>query len=187
MGNNDRNRPPDNNASISLENLWPGYLQDGYFDKDGYLKSDLVRREKMTLFVASIVAQRKVTPEDDFVKSKLTSTQLRRFFGHCRRIESRQIRLKAQLSGTETNPMSKDQEQKFLEQAWKTVESDFLLIDPIAEYAKARGAAKLPLLFCEFLQRNIATVKNSKDFKEGFMPHFEAFVGFSAKYLREKN
>lgn len=93
----------------------------------------------------------------------LTPHQLRRFFNHCRRLETR---LKA---GKAT---------------WEQLRAQFMRLDYVA--ADALEKRKIPQIFHDFIARNVAAVKDHKDFLEGFMPHFEALVGFGQEFFKEE-
>jgi CRISPR type III-A-associated protein Csm2 len=96
----------------------------------------------------------------------LTTHQLRRFFQHCRTIEAK---LRAgQFS-------------------WSDLEADFLRIDWAAADALGRQIPGFPRLFHDFLSRNVGAVRTGKDFLNGFLPHFEALVGFSSVYLKSSD
>ncbi len=41
-------------------------------------------------------------------------------------------------------------------------------------------------IFHDFIRHNVAAVKTEKDFLEGFLPHFEALVGFGTPLFRER-
>jgi CRISPR type III-A-associated protein Csm2 len=96
-------------------------------------------------------------------KPPLTAHQLRRFFQHCRAIEAK---LRAKTS------------------TWAAEEPAFRQLDVAA--ADASGKNKIPQLFHDFIQYNVAAVKNEKDFLKGFLPHFEALVGFGSQYFKER-
>lgn len=58
-----------------------------------------------------------------------------------------------------------------------------------AQYAQSWG--KIPREFQEFIDDNVRRVKAAEGqqqeaFLEGFLPHFEALVGFAAAHLRER-
>ena len=148
-GNYGRDRP----EPPGMAEIWPHYLKDGYFAPSDSLNPDYVSREKIALIVNGLQQQ-------------LTTGQLRRFFGHCRHIETR---LKA------------------MNESWANVRPDFLKIDVAAEDARGKQPPKIPNIFYEFLKLNVAAVRNEKDFLRGFIPHFEALVGFSAGKLKERN
>jgi CRISPR type III-A-associated protein Csm2 len=98
---------------------------------------------------------------------QLTTGQLRRFFQHCRGIETR---LK---SGTA---------------AWARIRPQFEFLDAAAADAYGKQSRKIPDVFYHFIRRNVAAVKSEKDFLEGFLPHFEALVGFASLHLaRDRN
>ncbi len=55
--------------------VWPNYLRSGYFRGDGTLNPEMVSRER-------------IGPVADCL-GELTTGQMRRFFGHCRALETR--------------------------------------------------------------------------------------------------
>lgn len=115
-----------------------------------------------------LVSRRLVDPlvsEMGRSRPSLVNHQLRRFFQHCRAIEAK---LKAKTS------------------TWRAEEAGFRKLDAAAADAFGKMPRKIPQLFHDFIQRNVATVKTETDFLEGFLPHFEALVGFGAQHLREK-
>lgn len=140
----------------SIDEVWGGsYLQNGYFDENGNLLEELVRRDKLTPLIEAMINS----------QPKLTSSQLRRFFQHCRAIETRIL---SQTSG------------------WEKQKAEFLKLDAAAADAYGKQEKKIPKLFHDFIQRNVAAVKTEKDFMEGFLKHFEALVGFATQYLEKE-
>lgn len=57
-----------------VANHWPKYLEGGYFDESGCLKIEYVSREKVDPLAKNM--------------SNLTVHQVRRYFGHCRALET---------------------------------------------------------------------------------------------------
>lgn len=96
----------------------------------------------------------------------LTTGQMRRFFNHCREIE-RQLKVERE--------------------SWHRVSARFESLCSHAQYAAS--ANKIPPAFRDFIDSNVKRVSSSKDpgkaFLEGFLPHFEALVGFGAAYLKK--
>jgi CRISPR type III-A-associated protein Csm2 len=138
--------------------LWPEYLQGGYFDTEGNLRLEYVTRERLEPLARAMA---------DAHDKPLTINQVRRFFQHCRRIE-------AQLSAGEAT--------------WPEVAPKIVFLDAAAQYAYGKEPRKIPALFKDFIRRNIAAVGNANDFGRGFLPHFEALVGFGSGYIkRERN
>jgi hypothetical protein len=41
------------------------------------------------------------------------------------------------------------------------------------------------VLFHDFIRRNVAAVHSEKEFLQGFLPHFEALVGFGSLHLKK--
>ena len=98
-------------------------------------------------------------------RPRLTTGQVRRFFNHCRMIERRLA-----LDG----------------EPWERVSASFEMLSCHAQNAQAAG--KIPDEFQRFIEDNVARVVSSADpktsFLEGFLPHFEALVGFGAAHLK---
>ncbi|MBX6364786.1 MAG: type III-A CRISPR-associated protein Csm2 [Gemmatimonadetes bacterium] len=138
-----------------IEDLWPGYLEGGYFDADGHLRIEYVARERVEPLVQRMAESR----------PPLTSAQVRRFFQHCRRIESR-LR-----SG---------------EASWLDVRPQVVFLDAAAQDAFGKTPKKIPTLFHEFIRRNVAAICDEKAFLRGFLPHFEALVGFGSIHIRRE-
>ena len=140
-----------------LDELWPDYLKQGYFDAKGNLLPDLVVRANMEAFASDMANARPA----------LSTHQIRRFFQHCRTVEAR-LRAK-------TSP-------------WERELTSVITLDRAAADAFGKFPSKIPRLFHDFIQKNVAAVKTEKDFLEGFLPHFEALVGFgSAHFRNERN
>jgi CRISPR type III-A-associated protein Csm2 len=137
-----------------VADLWKDYLKDGYFDADGALRIEYVSREKVEPLVRAMCVD----------QVGLTTHQVRRYFGHCRAIETR---LKA--SGA----------------AWSKVWPEVKKLDIAAADGAAKQQPKIPALFHDFIRRNVAAIRTQKDFIEGFLPHFEALVGFGQEHFRK--
>jgi len=127
--------------------------EEGYFDRNGNLHLAFVQRSQVDVLARQMA-------EDG-----LTSTQLRRFFQHCRGIE-------AQIKSGQSK--------------WAQVASRFKLLDSAAERARNRPRDSLPDIFYQFIRTNAAAVKTERDFIEGFLPHFEALLGFASAYLKRQ-
>lgn len=95
----------------------------------------------------------------------LTMHQVRKFFQHCRAIEAK---IRAGLS------------------TWPAEEAAFCQLDVAAADAIGKSPTKIPELFHDFIKSNVAAVKNEKDFLKGFLPHFEALVGFGSQFFKER-
>lgn len=144
-------RRPDREGAQGIDGIFPGYLEQGYFDGER-LRVELLERTRMDRLARAMASG----------QPPLTSHQVRRFFQHCRRIEAR-------LRASST---------------WAREERDVLKIDSFA--ADAASKRKAPPIFEEFIRRNVAAVKDQRDFTEGFMAHFEALLGFGARYFGER-
>lgn len=100
-----------------------------------------------------------------FSDQKLTTGQIRRFFNHCREIE---------------------RHLKVDDESWEQVSAKFESLRYHAQNAKA--ARKIPDGFLRFIDDNVERVVSAQNpkaaFLEGFLPHFEALVGFGAAYLK---
>lgn len=130
-----------------------------YFGADGdgnrYRLTDFVSREKVDV-LASRLGQ-----------SGLTTGQLRRFYNYCRSIE-RQLKVE--------------------DRSWEQVAADFEGLTFHAQYAQS--GRKIPREFQQFIDDNVRRVNAAEGqqreaFREGFLPHFEALVGFAAAHLRD--
>ena len=117
---------------------------------------------------AEFVARDRLVPiaeEMANAQPPLTAHQIRRFFQHCRAIEAK---LRAMTS------------------TWAAEEAAFRQLDIAAADAFGKRPPKIPELFHEFVKSNVAAVNNEKDFLKGFLPHFEALVGFGSRYFKER-
>lgn len=139
----------------SIADLWPGYLDGGYFDEQGCLKIDYVSRDKVEPLVKAMCDAR---PE-------LTTHQIRRYFGHCRAVETRLRNADA---------------------SWERLRPEVAKLDIAAADGFAKSQPKIPAIFHEFIKRNVDKIRTRKDFLEGFLPHFEAIVGFGQAYFRKE-
>jgi len=139
--------------SQHVEQLWPDYLRGGYFDEEGNLRLEFVRRKEVEPLVREMAR----------AQPALKQGQLRRFFQHCRRIEAR---------------------LKVKEATWAQVRPQVEFLDAAAQDAFGKQPRKIPALFRDFIQRNIAAVQSEKDLREGFLPHFEALVGFGSTHIQ---
>ena len=138
-----------------LERLSEILRDGGYFDAAGNLRSEFVARDYIETLAKEMAK----------AKPPLTRNQVRRFFQHCRAIERR---MRASTSNWE---------------AERTLH--FAILDRAAADACGKSTPKIPLIFHDFIQHNVAAVRTEKDFLEGFLQHFEALVAFGAKYFKE--
>lgn len=143
-----------------FERHWPSYLKEGYFDEKGNLKIEYVSREHVEPLVKAMCKD-----GNYFRRDGLTSNQIRRYFGHCRAIETRLKTL------SEAN--------------WASIFPDIKKLDIAAADGFAKAPPKIPKLFHDYITRNIAAIKSKKDFLNGFLPHFEALVGFGTAHFRK--
>ena len=65
-------------------------------------------------------------------------------------------------------------------------EAAFLILDATAADAFGKSPRKIPESFHEFIRCNVDAVHDEKDFLEGFLPHFEALVGFGARFFQRE-
>jgi CRISPR type III-A-associated protein Csm2 len=96
--------------------------------------------------------------------ASLTIHQVRRYFGHCRAIETR---LK---SGGAT---------------WESLWPEVKKLDIAAADGAAKQPPKIPELFHDFIRRNVDNIKTKDHFIKGFIPHFEALVGFGQAHFKK--
>lgn len=142
-------------------------LPDAYFapDSDGKpcLRTEFVSKENMDALAEALA----------YARPNLTTGQARRFFNHCREIERR-----LQVEG----------------ESWQEVAASFESLAYHARYAQgpddARRPGKIPAEFRKFIDDNVRRVKSSDDpgdaFLRGFLPHFEALIGFGAAHMRDR-
>ena len=129
---------------------------DTYFGNDdngrGYLRADFVSKRNVEPWAKHLARNS---------RPSLTTSQIRRFFNHCREIERR-----LNVDG----------------QSWAQVSARFESLCSHAQYA--RSANKIPGDFQKFIDDNVRRVTSAQDpgkaFLDGFVPHFEALVGFFA-------
>ena len=97
---------------------------------------------------------------------RLTTGQTRRFFNHCRDIERR-----LKVDGN----------------SWEQVSARFESLSYHAQNAVA--AKKIPNEFQQFIDANVKRVVSwgepREAFLNGFLPHFEALIGFAAKHMKD--
>ncbi len=119
------------------------------------------------LRIEFVLRDRLVPIAEDLANAQppLTVHQIRRFFQHCRAIEAK---LRAKTS------------------TWAAEEAAFRQLDVAAADAFGKMPPKIPEMFHHFIKSNVAAVKNEKDFLKGFLPHFEALVGFGSKYFKDR-
>ena len=149
-GRPDRSGPRDA-PDDKVAKHWPDYLHGGYFDADGNLKIEFVSRERVEPLARKMAS--------------LTIHQVRRYFGHCRAIESR---LKS--GGA----------------SWAAVFPEVKKLDVAAADGAAKQPPKIPGLFHDFIRRNVDAIKTERDFLRGFLPHFETLVGFGQAYFKRE-
>jgi CRISPR type III-A-associated protein Csm2 len=133
--------------------FWADYLKGGYFDAEGNLRIEYVSRERVERLAQEMCAT-----------GTLTTHQIRRYFGHCRAVETK-------LRGTGVEWLA----------IWPMIKK---LDISAADGAAKQPAPKIPELFHDFIRSNIAAIKSQKDFLEGFLPHFEAVIGFGQAHFK---
>ncbi len=140
-----------------------GYAQDfpvSYFATDdhgkSYLQSVFVSKKKLDPF-ARLLGSR--------ANPRLTSGQMRRFFNHCREVE-RRVKIEGE--------------------SWERVAASF---EALCYHAQnAVSAHKIPKEFQDFIDVNVRRVVSDNEperaFLDGFLPHFEALVGFGTAHMK---
>jgi CRISPR type III-A-associated protein Csm2 len=146
---------------MALRQRWLERYRLGYFH-EGHLKEEFVRRVEIEPLVEELS---RGTLFDSRRFPALTTHQLRRFFGHSRLIE-RELRVR--------------------KKTWAEIRPAFLKLDGSAQDAFGKHEPKIPVSFQEFIEWNVAAVKTERDFLDGFLPHFEAIVGFSSGKLKDR-
>ena len=137
----------------------PPKLPDAYFGTDAK-----GRRHLQPDFVAKKTIDPLARQLGRFENPKLTKGQLRRFFNHCRQIEWRLL-----IDG----------------ESWDQVDAGFQALCSHAQYALS--SRKIPDGFKRFIDQNVQRVATDRDprdaFLRGFLPHFEALVGFGSAHM----
>ena len=130
-----------------------------YFSTDG---------ESRTYLQPAFVARTTVDPlarRLGQTRPTLTTGQMRRFFNHCRQLERR-----LQADG----------------ESWERVSAGFEALCSHAQYAES--SRKIPAEFRRFIDDNVQRVVSDSNpreaFLRGFLPHFEALIGFGAAHMR---
>ena len=133
---------------------------NGYFATDGEN-----RRYLQPAFVARKTVDPLARQLGRHARPALTTGQMRRFFNHCRQLERR-----LQADG----------------ESWEQVAAGFEVLCSHARYAQS--ARKVPVEFTKFIDDNVQRVVTDSNpreaFLRGFLPHFEALVGFGAAHMR---
>ena len=140
----------------------PPKLPDTYFSTDSenrdYLEPAFVSRSSVNALARSLGEAR----------PNLTTGQTRRFFNHCRAIE---------------RSLTIDGE------SWDRVAARFESLCYHAQNAQA--ARKIPVEFREFIDDNVRRVTSHPNAREaflrGFLPHFEALIGFGTAYFKRES
>lgn len=105
---------------------------------------------------------------DSFEYKKLSSNQLRRFFGEVKELYRL---LEARCAGHEGD------DQKLQQQYEIQIAPRFKMIRSKVFYAEKQNSNRIPSDFANFLKTSISKVNSANDFRK-FVMHFEAVVGF---------
>lgn len=126
------------------------HIKDGYFEK-GVIKEDFLR-----------AFPQKITRQN--IMRGLTSRQIRLYFSAVR------IAQDAYLSALRMRENQENAEAQLLAQIRR--------LDGMVTNAAAPGKDSVPENFRTFLVLNIYTCRTAKDVLQGFIPHFEAVLGY---------
>jgi len=137
---------------------WINRYSAGYFDEHGYLRPEYVQRGTVEELARAMAGD-----------SGLTRKQARRFFQHCRWLERR-------LNLGEQSGQSK----------WGDLRGDVYKLDIAAADALNKEPAKIPVIFHDFIKYNVGAIKTERDFRDGFMRHFEALIGFGYRHFKRE-
>ncbi len=137
-------------------------FSESYFAKDNkgrpYLLPQFVSKEKVDAMAIHLATDR----------PGLTTGQARRFFNHCRDIE---------------------RNLKFGE-SWERVSAKFESLSVHAQNAANTRPPKIPKGFQIFIDDNVRRVTSAEEperaFLDGFLPHFEALIGYGSKHMRDR-
>ena len=156
-------RGGDNRSADRQQDRTMPTFPDSYFILDDQgnlcLRTEFVSREKINPLASGLAN----------ANPRLTTGQVRRFFNHCREIERR---------------------LKVAGDSWQQVAASFESLSSHAQYASSGQSKKIPPEFRQFIDGNVRRVTSSDDpraaFLDGFVPHFEALVGFGAAHMRDR-
>ena len=146
--NQNRQQGGAQNQPLSLDPKYIQTLQDGYFDSSGNMKCELITT------LAEQVAR------DLAFKGKVSTAQLRGFFGHVRAVE---------------------RELEYSEFA--VIIPSIQKLEPLAAYYVGRGSNQYEKnerkLLKQFIDLNVQCAqKGKREFKEGLVIHFQSVVAY---------
>ena len=150
--------PPPGNRHGGYAPSAPIELPKGYLEQ-GYFDAEGHIHKALLVEHASAVAKAIGMRQDR--AEGIKNAQLRRFYGHVKTAESR---MNYGVSFAAVQP-------KILELS--------------AFVAEAHGKGKVPLAFKTFIDLNLKHVVSEKSFREGFVKHFQAVVGFFSFYYKD--
>ncbi len=121
----------------------------------GYFNADGYLKKELLVDHAREIA-RLIGEGSDGVKS----SQLRKFFGHVRAADMR---------------MNYDA-------PFEAIQSSILELS--AFVAEAKSKSKVPEIFKHFIDMNLKNSRDAKSFRQGFVKHFQAVVGYYSSFHR---
>lgn len=156
--------PPGRPIPGCLPSTYVDLVRTGYFDRDGVIREQYLRGATQDL-------ARKFQPGQ---RGGLTSNQLRIFFNN---LKTAQTAYKNAVSAAEGDRAAAD----------KILLRKVQAMDSLIRYAKGKqDNSAIPEAFFHFILENVDACKNSKDINDGFIPHFQAVLGFF-KYYEQEN
>lgn len=155
-------------------------LKEGYFDNCGVIK------EQYLIGLAENVAIS--ISGGKFSRKPMTATQMCSFFGHVRGAEmsygyATQDIKKEEKSGKITTQEVKEKEQASGRQLVNQIKK----LDMLVKNAASNIESSITPEFIQFISRNAVCCNSPRDILNGFIPHFEAIMGFFKYYERNKN
>ncbi|MBT9168300.1 MAG: hypothetical protein DDT19_01645 [Syntrophomonadaceae bacterium] len=130
-------------------------LPPGYL-AGGYFNADGYLKNELLVDHAREVA-RLIGQGNDGIKN----AQLRRFYDHVRAADMR---------------MNYDA-------PFEAVQASILEL--AAFVAEAAGKRKVPTVFRHFIDKNLENIRDAKSFRQGFVKHFQAVVGFFSSFYKD--
>lgn len=149
-GNNQGYQDRNNQFKTVVDMLKDGYLQNGY-----YVDEEKEKRNKD--YIIKFAKEIAKSLEDEGKGQKNNSSQIRKFYDYC-------LRVQAKLQ-------SKNNDYSY-------IEADVARLRPTVAYAKGRGVVTKCLE--DFINANIEKINDAKDYY-AFMKHFEAVIAFMKK------
>lgn len=156
MTSNYNSGKPSGGMHSSLPAEYIKLIRSGYFDEKEVIKEQYLWKTTKELTKGFRPGQ------------GLTSTQLRNFYNH--------VKLAGNTYG---DALSSREDQ---DKAGRILLIKVRQMDSLIHNAKSKQESKIPDTFFEFIKENVQVCKMPEDVMEGFIPHFQAVLGYFKYY-----